>query len=50
MLDVLGFGVKVMEILGLNLFYLDFIVVLFYKVFGFDFMGFGCLVIKKFVI
>lgn len=50
LLDVSGLGAKAMETLGLNLFHPDFIVASFYKVFGSDPTGFGCLVIKKSVI
>lgn len=47
LLDVSGLGAKAMDSLGLNLFHPDFIVGSFYKVFGSDPTGFGCLVIKK---
>ena len=47
LLDVSGLGAKAMDSLGLNLFHPDFIIGSFYKVFGFDPTGFGCLVIKK---
>ncbi|KAG0575438.1 hypothetical protein M758_5G004800 [Ceratodon purpureus] len=50
LLDVSGLGAKAMDTIGLNLFHPDFIVGSFYKVFGFDPTGFGCLVIKKSVI
>lgn len=50
LLDVSGLGAKAMDTLGLNLFHPDFIVGSFYKVFGSDPTGFGCLVIKKSVI
>ncbi|XP_024398630.1 uncharacterized protein [Physcomitrium patens] len=50
LLDVSGLGAKAMDTLGLNLFHPDFIVGSFYKVFGSDPTGFGCLVIKISVI
>jgi hypothetical protein len=50
LLDVSGLGAKAMDLLSLSLFSPDFIIASFYKVFGFDPTGFGCLVIKKTVL
>ncbi|XP_050388151.1 uncharacterized protein LOC126805090 [Argentina anserina] len=50
MLDAGSLGPKDMDSLGLSLFRPDFIVTSFYRVFGFDPTGFGCLLIKKSVI
>ncbi|KAL2547996.1 Pyridoxal phosphate (PLP)-dependent transferase superfamily protein [Forsythia ovata] len=36
-----------MDSLGLSLFRPDFIITSFYRVFGYDLTGFGCLLIKK---
>ncbi|KAL2650362.1 hypothetical protein R1flu_018490 [Riccia fluitans] len=47
LLDVSGLGPKDMDSLGLSLFRPDFIVSSFYKVFGSDPTGFGCLLIKN---
>ncbi|PWA61682.1 Pyridoxal phosphate-dependent transferase [Artemisia annua] len=50
LLDAGALGPKDMDSLGLSLFRPDFIITSFYKVFGFDPTGFGCLLIKKSVI
>jgi selenocysteine lyase/cysteine desulfurase len=50
LLDVSGLGAKAMDLLSLSLFSPDFIIASFYKVFGSDPTGFGCLVIKKTVL
>ncbi|KAL3701353.1 hypothetical protein R1sor_019375 [Riccia sorocarpa] len=50
LLDVSAMGPKDMDSLGLSLFRPDFIVSSFYKVFGNDPTGFGCLLIKNSVI
>ncbi|CAB4287525.1 unnamed protein product [Prunus armeniaca] len=50
LLDAGSLGPKDMDSLGLSLFRPDFIVTSFYKVFGYDPTGFGCLLIKKSVI
>ncbi|GAA0167129.1 hypothetical protein LIER_22131 [Lithospermum erythrorhizon] len=47
LLDAGSLGPKDMDSLGLSLFRPDFILTSFYKVFGFDPTGFGCLLIKK---
>ncbi|KAG6545985.1 hypothetical protein Mapa_012647 [Marchantia paleacea] len=47
LLDASALGPKDMDSLGLSLFRPDFIVSSFYKVFGTDPTGFGCLFIKK---
>ena len=47
LLDAGSLGPKDMDSLGLSLFRPDFIVTSFYRVFGFDPTGFGCLLIKK---
>jgi selenocysteine lyase/cysteine desulfurase len=47
---VSGLGAKAMDLLSLSLFSPDFIIASFYKVFGSDPTGFGCLVIKKTVL
>lgn len=47
LLDAGALGPKDMDSLGLSLFRPDFIVTSFYKVFGYDPTGFGCLLIKK---
>ncbi|KAH7436427.1 hypothetical protein KP509_05G019800 [Ceratopteris richardii] len=46
LLDASGLGPKDMDSLGLSLFQPDFIVTSFYKVFGSDPTGFGCLFVK----
>ncbi|XP_071693964.1 uncharacterized protein [Rutidosis leptorrhynchoides] len=46
-LDANGLGAKDMETLGLSLFQPDFLICSFYKVFGENPSGFGCLFIKK---
>ncbi|KAJ0559107.1 putative molybdenum cofactor sulfurtransferase [Helianthus annuus] len=46
-LDANAFGAKDMETLGLSLFRPDFLICSFYKVFGENPSGFGCLFIKK---
>ncbi|KAF7057081.1 hypothetical protein CFC21_064413 [Triticum aestivum] len=50
MLDAGALGPKDMDSLGLSLFRPDFIITSFYRVFGSDPTGFGCLLIKKSVI
>lgn len=50
LLDAGALGPKDMDSLGLSLFRPDFIITSFYRVFGFDPTGFGCLLIKKSVI
>ncbi|KAK9948771.1 hypothetical protein M0R45_004333 [Rubus argutus] len=50
LLDAGSLGPKDMDSLGLSLFRPDFIITSFYKVFGYDPTGFGCLLIKKSVI
>ncbi|KAE8786753.1 Molybdenum cofactor sulfurase 3 [Hordeum vulgare] len=50
MLDADALGPKDMDSLGLSLFRPDFIITSFYRVFGSDPTGFGCLLIKKSVI
>ncbi|KAL3640255.1 hypothetical protein CASFOL_015223 [Castilleja foliolosa] len=47
LLDAGSLGPKDMDSLGLSLFRPDFIVTSFFKVFGYDPTGFGCLLIKK---
>lgn len=47
LLDAGALGPKDMDSLGLSLFKPDFIITSFYKVFGSDPTGFGCLFIKK---
>ena len=47
LLDAGSLGPKDMDSLGLSLFRPDFIITSFYKVFGHDPTGFGCLLIKK---
>ncbi|OWM72526.1 uncharacterized protein LOC116210796 [Punica granatum] len=47
LLDAGALGPKDMDSLGLSLFRPDFIVTSFYRVFGYDPSGFGCLLIKK---
>ncbi|XP_009631054.1 uncharacterized protein [Nicotiana tomentosiformis] len=47
LLDAGALGPKDMDSLGLSLFRPDFIVTSFYRVFGYDPTGFGCLLIKK---
>ncbi|KAL7094540.1 hypothetical protein ACP275_11G110100 [Erythranthe tilingii] len=47
LLDAGALGPKDMDSLGLSLFRPDFIITSFYRVFGFDPSGFGCLLIKK---
>ncbi|CAH9111270.1 unnamed protein product [Cuscuta epithymum] len=47
LLDAGSLGPKDMDSLGLSLFRPDFIITSFYKVFGSDPTGFGCLLIKK---
>ncbi|CAN8251374.1 unnamed protein product [Cochlearia groenlandica] len=49
-LDAGALGPKDMDSLGLSLFRPDFIITSFYRVFGHDPTGFGCLLIKKSVI
>ncbi|XP_076918442.1 uncharacterized protein LOC143578860 [Bidens hawaiensis] len=46
-LDANALGAKDMETLGLSLFHPDFLICSFYKVFGENPSGFGCLFIKK---
>ncbi|KAG8384468.1 hypothetical protein BUALT_Bualt04G0120900 [Buddleja alternifolia] len=46
-LDAGALGPKDMDSLGLSLFRPDFIITSFYRVFGYDPSGFGCLLIKK---
>ncbi|KAG6532005.1 uncharacterized protein LOC122055802 [Zingiber officinale] len=50
LLDAGSLGPKDMDSLGLSLFRPDFIITSFYRVFGFDPTGFGCLLIKKSVL
>ncbi|KAM0058022.1 putative molybdenum cofactor sulfurtransferase [Helianthus debilis subsp. tardiflorus] len=50
LLDAGALGPKDMDSLGLSLFRPEFIITSFYKVFGYDPSGFGCLLIKKSVI
>ncbi|XP_023729042.1 uncharacterized protein LOC111876701 [Lactuca sativa] len=50
LLDAGALGPLDMDSLGLSLFRPDFIITSFYKVFGYDPTGFGCLLIKKSVI
>nr|XP_043638701.1 uncharacterized protein LOC122609825 [Erigeron canadensis] len=50
LLDAGALGPKDMDSLGLSLFRPDFIITSFYRVFGYDPSGFGCLLIKKSVI
>jgi selenocysteine lyase/cysteine desulfurase len=50
LLDAGSLGPKDMDSLGLSLFRPDFIITSFYRVFGSDPTGFGCLLIKKSVI
>ncbi|CAK9231190.1 unnamed protein product [Sphagnum troendelagicum] len=50
LLDASALGPKDMDSLGLSLFRPEFIVTSFYKVFGIDRTGFGCLFIKNSVI
>ncbi|KAJ8766115.1 hypothetical protein K2173_021632 [Erythroxylum novogranatense] len=47
LLDACALGAKHMETLGLSLFKPDFLVCSFYKVFGDNPSGFGCLFVKK---
>ncbi|XP_038722957.1 uncharacterized protein LOC120014911 [Tripterygium wilfordii] len=47
LLDAGSLGPKDMDSLGLSLFRPDFIITSFYRVFGHDPTGFGCLLIKK---
>lgn len=47
LLDAGSLGPKDMDSLGLSLFRPDFIITSFYRVFGYDPSGFGCLLIKK---
>ncbi|KAM7506964.1 hypothetical protein LguiA_017417 [Lonicera macranthoides] len=47
LLDAGALGPKDMDSLGLSLFRPDFIITSFYRVFGYDSTGFGCLLIKK---
>nr|GMC52317.1 Glycine dehydrogenase (decarboxylating) [Ipomoea batatas]GME16864.1 Glycine dehydrogenase (decarboxylating) [Ipomoea batatas] len=47
LLDAGSLGPKDMDSLGLSLFRPDFIITSFYKIFGSDPTGFGCLLIKK---
>lgn len=47
LLDTCGLGPKAMDTLGLSLFSPDFLVCSFYKVFGENPSGFGCLFVKK---
>ena len=47
LLDAGSLGPKDMDSLGLSLFRPDFIVTSFYRLFGYDPTGFGCLLIKK---
>nr|XP_043634128.1 uncharacterized protein LOC122605286 isoform X1 [Erigeron canadensis] len=47
LLDAGALGPLDMDSLGLSLFRPDFIITSFYRVFGFDPTGFGCLLIKK---
>lgn len=48
--DVIGFGVKEMDLLGFFLFWFDFFICIFYKGFGEDLFGFFCLFVNKFII
>ncbi|KMT08752.1 hypothetical protein BVRB_6g134780 [Beta vulgaris subsp. vulgaris] len=50
LLDAGALGPKDMDSLGLSLFRPDFIITSFYRVFGYDPSGFGCLLIKKSVL
>ncbi|KAH9291863.1 hypothetical protein KI387_042952 [Taxus chinensis] len=50
MLDASALGSRDMDSLGLFLFLLDFIICSFYKVYGEDQTGFGCIFVKKYVI
>lgn len=50
LLDAGSLGPKDMDSLGLSLFRPDFIITSFYRVFGYDPTGFGCLLIKKSVL
>lgn len=50
MIDVCGLGLKDMDSFGFFIYNFDFMVCLFYKVFGENFSGFGCLFVKKFII
>ncbi|KAK1440722.1 hypothetical protein QVD17_06553 [Tagetes erecta] len=50
LLDAGALGPLDMDSLGLSLFRPDFIITSFYRVFGYDPTGFGCLLIKKSVI
>ncbi|XP_023532130.1 uncharacterized protein LOC111794390 isoform X2 [Cucurbita pepo subsp. pepo] len=47
LLDAGSLGPKDMDSLGLSLFRPDFIITSFYRVFGYDPTGFGCLLIKR---
>ncbi|XWS25693.1 hypothetical protein CRYUN_Cryun27aG0089400 [Craigia yunnanensis] len=47
LLDAGSLGPKDMDSLGLSLFRPDFIITSFYRLFGYDPAGFGCLLIKK---
>ncbi|KAL8266232.1 hypothetical protein R6Q59_003576 [Mikania micrantha] len=47
LLDAGALGPKDMDSLGLSLYRPEFIITSFYKVFGYDPTGFGCLLIKK---
>ncbi|XP_010531232.1 PREDICTED: uncharacterized protein LOC104807577 [Tarenaya hassleriana] len=47
LLDAGSLGPKDMDSLGLSLFRPEFIITSFYRVFGYDPTGFGCLLIKK---
>ncbi|KAI8031011.1 Molybdenum cofactor sulfurase [Camellia lanceoleosa] len=47
LLDAGSLGPKDMDSLGLSLFRPDFIITSFFRVFGYDPTGFGCLLIKK---
>ncbi|KAL3833387.1 hypothetical protein ACJIZ3_008123 [Penstemon smallii] len=47
LLDAGALGPKDMDSLGLSLFRPDFIITSFFRVFGYDPTGFGCLLIKK---
>ncbi|PKU69680.1 Molybdenum cofactor sulfurase [Dendrobium catenatum] len=50
LLDAGALGPKDMDSLGLSLYRPDFIITSFYRVFGLDSTGFGCLLIKKSII
>ncbi|KAL3525739.1 hypothetical protein ACH5RR_014111 [Cinchona calisaya] len=50
LLDAGALGPKDMDSIGLSLFRPDFIITSFYRVFGYDPTGFGCLLIKKSVL